>query len=586
MTSAKAASQGAPLSTIALELGLDAGSAHLLGDATTHIHDVQQDSRRVKAGDLFVSREGSASGKVLADRDSSAQSAASQRFLAEALSRGAAAVMCAYGAHALEVRTPVLEVPASALRGAIGVAASVVHGHPSFKLDVIGVTGTNGKTTTTSLLADAFDHIKGQPDCAVIGTIGARFGARKVATTHTTPEADEIARLLVFARDEGATRVAMEVSSHALDQQRLHGTRLRAAAFTNLTQDHLDYHGTMDGYFNAKRRLFDELRPGVAVICVDDEYGKKLASTVTVPLLRVACESMARELMPRPQGLSGAPFLGDVRVVRAAFDASGVVATVATPRGEVSLRSALLGRHNLSNLVLALGVLVALDIDPSVASEALGAAGPVAGRLALVTDPARDDIMVLVDYAHTPDALTRALSTLQPLTVRETNRPASAPSTARLANHLTKNHLTKDDARPRARLLCVFGCGGDRDPTKRAKMGEAVSLGADIAVVTSDNPRSEHPQTIVDAIVEGMIGAPRLTASDLRDATAGVHIEVDRRAAIARAIAAAKPGDVVLIAGKGHENYQIVGSAKLPFDDAAEARAALALRLRALTEGG
>ncbi len=510
------------LANVALELGGVSAGVRVRGDGSTPIGDVQQDSRRISPGDLFVARLGSSTTDRLA------------QFTRDAIARGASAVMRATERATDELAVPTLEVPEARLRSAIGVAASAVHRHPSFVVDVIAVTGTNGKTTTTSLVADALDRLAGRPDCAVIGTVGARFGDRVRDTAHTTPEGDELARLLAWARDLGATYLTMEASSHALTQGRLAGTRVRTAAFTNLTQDHLEYHGTMEAYFDAKRRLFDESHPGGAVINVDDPYGARLADSVRVPLVRVSCEASTR---------------ADVRATKASLDASGIRATVATPSGDVQLESPLLGRHNLANLLLSLGVLISLGLDPAKACEALGRTRAPRGRLELASDRGRDDVVVLVHYAHTPDALVRVLAALRPIT--------------------------------RGRLLCVFGCGGDRDPTKRGPMGKAVVEGADLAIVTSDNPRTEDPRAIVDAIVAAIADRPRIEEGELSRATRGVHVEVDRAAAIARTIAHARKDDVILIAGKGHEDYQIVGTTKHPFDDVKEAQRALARRREA-----
>jgi len=506
------------LANIALELGGSSAGIVVRGDSSVSVRDVQQDSRRVQPGDLFVARVGSNPPDRVA------------KFVTDAIARGASAVMRGFGEAELAV--PTLEVDEARLRAAIGVAASAVHRHPSYVVDVIAVTGTNGKTTTTSLVADAIDRLAGRADCAVIGTVGARFGDRTRETSHTTPEGDELARLLAWSRDQGATYLAMEASSHALEQGRLAGTRIRTAAFTNLTQDHLEYHGTMEAYFEAKKRLFDELHPGSAVINVDDPYGARLASIVNVPLLRVSCEGN----------------VGDVVVKRSQLDASGLRATFALPgnAGGAELSSPLLGRHNLANLALSLGILISLGFDAAKAAEALGNTRAPRGRLELASDRDRDDVVVLVDYAHTPDALSRVLAALRPVA--------------------------------RGRLTCIFGCGGDRDPTKRGPMGRAVVEGADLAIVTSDNPRTENPQTIVDAIVAAIADRPRIDANELASAARGVHVEVDRAVAIAKTIESARAGDVILVAGKGHEDYQIIGTEKRPFDDVKEARRALEAR--------
>lgn len=487
----------ATLSALALELGgARKGVVHRGADVV--VTDVQQDSRRVRAGDLFVSRPGSS--------DDARRAA----FLADAVARGAAAVLREHSTAPCPV--PVLEVAADELRAAIGVAASAVHGHPSYALDVVAVTGTNGKTTTTSLIAEALDRLGGR--CARIGTVGAELAGQFRPTTHTTPEGDELARLLAWAHDHGATAVAMEASSHALEQRRLEGTRVRVAGFTNLTQDHLDYHHTMEAYFAAKRRLFVELSPGGAVVCVDDPWGARLAEELGAAAVRVSTQP-------------GRPAEIETRALT--LSAAGIVAELAVLGERVVLESPLLGAHNLENLLVSLGVLVCLEHPAAAAALALGAAHGVRGRLERASG--EGDPLVLVDYAHTPDALERVLATLRPLT--------------------------------EGRLFCVFGCGGDRDPGKRPQMGHAVSRGADVAVVTSDNPRTEDPGAIIAQILPGMTGH------------ATRHVEPDRAAAIAWAVAEARVGDAVLVAGKGHEDYQIVGTEKRPFDDVVEAKRAL-----------
>ncbi len=515
---------GATLASVAFELGGPKAGVVVRGDPETRVSGVHQDSRRVAPGDLYVARLGGG--------DPQAARARMAQYVEQAIAHGATAVLRATGGPPLPV--PTIELPEPRLRAAIGLAASAVHQHPSFVVEVLAVTGTNGKTTTTTLLADAIDRLAARPACALVGTVAVRLGSDVRATTHTTPEGDELARVLAWARGQGASHAAIEASSHALDQQRLSGTRVRAAAFTNLTQDHLEYHGSMDDYFAAKRRLFDELLPGAAIVNVDDAWGAKLAREIKVdPTLRVSSE-----------GAPGA----DVRVLRATIDARGIDATIATPRGEVRLASPLLGAHNLSNLVVALATLVALEIDPQRAADALGASNGARGRLELVKTPGEDEPVVLVDYAHTPDALARVLSTLRPLAT--------------------------------GRLICVFGCGGDRDPTKRAPMGAAVAAQADLAIVTSDNPRTEDPGAIIAAILEGTSDLAPLSAGELGDAPRGLYVDADRAAAIAQAIRAARGGDVVLIAGKGHADDQIVGTEKRPFDDVAEARRALEARAR------
>jgi UDP-N-acetylmuramoyl-L-alanyl-D-glutamate--2,6-diaminopimelate ligase len=355
-----------------------------------------------------------------------------------------------------------------------------------------------------------------------MGTVGHSFGAWNVAAEHTTPEADEVARVLAGMRARGATHVAMEVSSHALALDRVAAVHFRVAALTNLSQDHLDFHGSMSTYAAAKERLFTSLGPGSSVLNVDDAFGRELARRLRGPVVRVSSR-------PSEKGSAA-----DVWVRRVRMDARGIVATVGTPKGELPLASRLVGAHNLDNVLVALGIVLALDLDLARAAEALSREGGAPGRLERCDEP-EDDVSAFVDYAHTPDALARVLEAVRTF----------APG----------------------RVWCVFGCGGDRDPTKRAAMGEAVARGADVTVVTSDNPRTEDPRAIAEAAARGA-----------RSAGFEPIVELDRRAAISLAVSSATPGDVVLIAGKGHEDYQVVGNVKYPFDDRVEARRALRAR--------
>jgi len=508
--------EGLRLDELARDLPME---AEIVGDASVRVRGVRHDSRGVEPGDLFVARPGS---KV--------NGAA---FVRDAVARGAPAVMVARGAVvASELPVPAIVVDDPAL--GLAYAASTVYGHPSFSMEVVGVTGTNGKTTVVHLVRAAIDGALGTTACGVLGTVGYRFGDWSRAAEHTTPEADEVARALAEFRRRGATHVAMEVSSHALEMSRVRGVQIRVAALTNLTQDHLDFHGSMGAYAEAKARLFTELGPASAVLNVDDAFGRELVGRVKAPVVRVSARREATaadaEVSPR-----------DVHV-----DAKGIRATVRTPSGEVRLESRLVGAHNLENLLVALGIACALDLDVGLAAAALSREPGAPGRLERC-DHEADDIIVLVDYAHTPDALARVL---------DAARAALIGSGA-------------------GRLWCVFGCGGDRDRAKRGLMGEAVARRADVTVVTSDNPRTEDPSAIAAAVVAGIHGA-------------GVEpvVELDRRRAIEFAVGAASLGDVVVLAGKGHEAYQQVGNVKHPFDDREEAHRALENRRRAKRADG
>ena len=490
------------------------GDTEITGDAGVMIRGVHHDSRRVEPGDLFVARTG--------------QTSDGRRFIGAAIERGAVAVLAARDAELGDLGETAPHVPllrCSDVASGLAFSAAAVYGHPSFALEVVGITGTNGKTTTTHLVRAAIDGALGAPRCGTIGTVGHRFGDLFIPAEHTTPEADEIARLLAGMRSSGASHVAMEVSSIALELGRVRAVRFRVAAFTNLTQDHLDFHGTMDAYGDAKKLLFTRGAAGAAVVHVGDPFGRTLADMVETPLVRVSARTdVVADIYPR-----------DVE-----SSARGIVARLVTPVGELTLRTRLVGLHNLENLVVALGVAHVLEIDLPKAVSALGASSSAPGRLERC-DGEGDDLTVLVDYAHTPDALARVLDATRS---------------------------------PEGKLWCVFGCGGDRDPTKRDAMGRAVAERADVAIVTSDNPRTEDPRAIA-APVEAAV---RDVLSKRAGSSARYVVELDRAAAIAQAIAEAAPGDVVILAGKGHEDYQIVGTEKRHFDDREEARKALGAR--------
>lgn len=496
---------------------LPAGSVRS-GDGAVRIRGVHQDSRRIAPGDLFVAlRGGRADGAA---------------FITAARQQGAAAVLTDL-TTAIPDDVPCLRVADP--RVGLALAAAAVYGHPAFALDIVGITGTNGKTTTAHLVRAAIDGAAGRTTCGLIGTVGHSFGALQETATHTTPEADDLARILLAMRDRHATHVAMEVSSIALASRRVHAIRFRVAAFTNLTQDHLDYHGSMEAYAEAKADLFTSYAPGSAVIHVGDPFGRKLAARVKAPLLRVSAD------------VGATPADAEIAPVMATLSARGIEALVRVPGGTVELASPLFGAHNLENLLITLGIVVALDLDVAAAARGLSGEAGAPGRLERC-ESADDDVVVLVDYAHTPDALERVLSTVRLLSG--------------------------------GRLFVVFGCGGDRDRGKRRLMGEAAARGGDVAIITNDNPRSEDPAAIARLVLEGVtaLGLAELERSAVGAAARGYVIELDRARAIELAIAAAKPGDTVVVCGKGHEDYQIIGTERLPFDDRREARGALERR--------
>ncbi len=493
---------GFPLSGL-LEV-LREEAPRLLGEGDVRLFGVKQDSRRVEAGDLFVARSG---GKV-----------SGADFAQAALERGAVALIVERGAPRPALGVPMIEVADA--RRSLALAAEAVYGNPSRALSVIGITGTNGKTTTSWLVERALSGVGQKP--ARLGTVGFAFGEQSVDSALTTPEADDISRYAARTRDAGGTHFVMEVSSIALSLERVRAVHFQVAAFSNLTQDHLDFHGTLAEYGETKARLFTDLLPEVSVINVDDPFGEKLALRIELAQRRVLRVSKRRgaDLFPK-----------DVKV-----DAQGTRGVLATPSGEVRLESRLVGEHNLDNLLLALGILSALGCELQAAADALRDAPQVPGRLERCDEPG-DDLLVLVDYAHTPDALERVL--------------VAARSMVGAGG----------------RVCCVFGCGGDRDPQKRPRMGAAVGRLADYAYLTNDNPRSEDPQAIAAAVEVG-----------LREMESQYEVELDRARAIERAVSRAEPGDVVLIAGKGHEPYQLIGARSFPFDDRIEARLALSAR--------
>lgn len=464
------------------------------------------DSRRVEPGMVFAAYPG-----VAGD---------GRPYVQDAVARGARAVL--YDPEGWSL--PALPVPAVAvpqLRALASRVAAHAYGDPSATLAVTGVTGTNGKTSCTHWLAQAWTEA-GVP-CALVGTLGTGRPGALVPTGFTTPGAVDLQAQLARLRDGGAVRVAMEVSSHGLAQGRVQGVHFELALFTNLTRDHLDYHGTMEAYGAAKAALFEAAGLKRAVLNLDDAFGAALHAQLRglgVPVLGYS--------------LSGA-MAGSVPALQARdvhYHAHGVAFRLEAPQGTVQLDSPLMGSFNLSNLLGVLGCLLETGLPIASLPACVAALRPPPGRLERITAPSGPQ--VYIDYAHTPDALAQVLRALRA-------------------------------GLQQGRLICVFGCGGDRDAGKRPLMGRIACQLADAVVLTSDNPRSEDPERIMDAIAAGMESRPLVR-------------EVDRRRAIARALALAGPADVVLVAGKGHETTQEVAGERLPFSDAAEVRAALGLQ--------
>lgn len=470
------------------------------GAAAGSVRAITYDSRVVERGDVFVALKG-----VHADGTS---------FVRQAVERGAAAIVSEQPAP-VDVRTPWAAVTDARL--ALAVLAAALFRHPSSEMQVVGITGTNGKTTTAHLVASVFEAAGIR--CGVLGTVGHRIGSEVREATRTTPEAPDVQGLLREMADRGCGACAMEVSSHALSLRRVDAVTFAAAVFTNLTRDHLDFHADMESYFQAKARLFEMLpRDAPSLVNVDDPRGAALAKTAGRPVT-YAIHKPA-DIVPGPLS----------------FSLDGLTFDVRTPRGTLSVKSALVGRPNVYNILAAVSTGIAMGLSFDAIEHGVSALQGVPGRFQLVSNPT-DDVTVVVDYAHTDDALRNLLETARPLA--------------------------------RGRLIAVFGCGGDRDRTKRPLMGAVAGRLSDLIVITSDNPRSEDPARIIEEVQRG------LTADTLRNGGQRMLAVVDRRAAISQAIERARSGDLVLIAGKGHEKYQVIGDQVLPFDDVAVAREAL-----------
>jgi len=494
------------------------------------------DSRRVRAGDLFLAYPG--------------EQADGRNFIAQAVQHGAAAVLWDSADFAWQPQWRAFNLPVAGLREQAGLLADEFYGHPSRQLWMIGVTGTNGKTSCSHWLAQALTSLGRKT--AVVGTLGNGFlapspasgrgqGERENASSddttlspnslplvgekdatalralssaiNTTPDPILLHGMLADYLAQGAAGVAMEVSSHGLDQGRVNGVHFDVAVFTNLTRDHLDYHGDMAAYAAAKQQLFNWPGLSCAVLNVDDEFGAGLARELAHKGIKVLTYGL---------------HAGAVRGRDLVLDENGLGLALETPHGSASLQAPLFGRFNAYNLLAVLAALLASGVELDNAVRVLSELRPVAGRMQQLGGGQQP--VVVVDYAHTPDALEKVLVSLREQT--------------------------------HGRLICVFGCGGNRDKGKRPLMGEAASRLADVVVVTSDNPRHEDTREIINDIVAGMGG--------------NYHIEPDRAAAIEQAIQGAGAGDVVLIAGKGHEDTQQIGDIKLPFSDVEVAQRALA----------
>jgi UDP-N-acetylmuramoyl-L-alanyl-D-glutamate--2,6-diaminopimelate ligase len=482
--------------------------SHLLPDIAlprdVAVTGLVMDGREARPGDAFVATAG-------CDVHGLA-------FAEQAKANGAAAILFEPPPPpGYRVPDDALAVPG--LQERLGAMADFFHGHPSREMTMIGVTGTNGKTSVVQLLAQAW-HLRGLRTGS-IGTLGAGLYGQLRPTGFTTPQVLRTHALLAQLRDAGAQAVAMEVSSHALDQGRVDAVHFDVAAFTNLTRDHLDYHGDMIAYGQAKAKLFAHDGLKAAVLNLDDAFGRELVAALPQGVRNVGVSSRGQ-----PRAV--------LHVDRLQFDASGIGFDLVVGERRYSVRSPLLGRVNVDNLLTVAGILLALDVPMAEIADVLPQLQPIPGRMGRLGGE-QGLPLVVVDYAHTPDALERALSSL-------------------------RTHA-------KARLICVFGCGGDRDRGKRAQMAEIAETAADTVIVTDDNPRNEDG----DAIVAGIMAGFREPWS--------VTVERDRARAIALAVTGAGPDDIVLIAGKGHESYQEIAGVRYAFDDAAVAAQVLERRV-------
>lgn len=481
-------------SPLPLQALLQQGFAHIVAD-----------SRQVQSGDVFIAYQG--------------EYADGRNYIQQAIDNGAKAVV--YQADNIFRLPENIAVPCIGIengRQFAGNIASFLLGEPSQKLDTIGVTGTNGKTSITQWLAQAFDLLGKK--CAVIGTAGNGFMGDLKSTTHTTPDAVTVHNLLANFLQNNAQAVAMEVSSHGLDQYRVSGVAFDTAIFTNLTRDHLDYHGDMASYGNSKRRLFyfDSLKH--AVINTDDDFGRDLYQEL---------RTQRPDLTVISYGFNDN---ADVRIQHFQAALNGNVVELSSTFGDFAVKTALTGRFNAQNLAAVAAVLLLRDYAPAKVAHILANIRPARGRMERIKKDGKP--LIIIDYAHTPDALEKALTALMELKT------------------------------PDSRLWCVFGCGGDRDTGKRPQMGQIATQLADCTVITSDNPRSEEPDKIIADILQGISKQNQ------------IHIEANREQAIFYAIQHASDTDLILIAGKGHETYQEIQGVKHHFDDFEVAEKALA----------
>ena len=481
-------------------------------DVNLEVTGISQDSRKVEKGYVFVAVPGSQKDGL--------------QFAEDAIARGAIAVVTEKD---VDLKVPVVTVPSA--RRSLALMSARFYGNPADGLTLLAVTGTNGKTTTAYLLEAMC--AAGGACTGLIGTVEYKFMGRTEEPTHTTPDAPALHGLLRRMVDAGVDTVILEASSHALDQERLYGLTFRAAAFTNLTRDHLDYHLEQENYFQAKRKLFSENLAvgGVAVVNGDDTFGSRIYNEVR------AQKRMAWKFSRRGDA--------EISAANVEYSLAGMKGTLKTPAGDVPLKSQLIGAHNLENILAAAGVALGAGFSRRDVQDGIERTKSVRGRLEKVE---HDGVIALVDYAHTDDALRRSLEAARALT--------------------------------KERVVVVFGCGGDRDKGKRPLMGAAAAEGADVIVLTSDNPRTESSEEIISQISAGIekSGLRRMSQGKAKSGEKGYLVDEDRAAAIQLGVSLCKSGDVLLVAGKGHEAFQNIGNKKLPFDDREETLKALKAR--------
>lgn len=512
------------------------------GTIDADIKGIAYDSREVKKDFLFIAAPG--------------ENTDGCNFIPDAVRNGAAAIVTEK-THGNTGDVPQLIVPDA--RDAMTKLACRFFEEPSAKLILIGVTGTNGKTTTTYLIESVIKEAGFVP--GVIGTINYRYMDKIMDAPHTTPEAPDLQKTLKEMADSKVTHCVMEVSSHALSQKRVDGCVFKGGVFTNLTQDHLDYHKTMNDYFKSKARLFEELLPqskdSFAVINGDDKYGMRLKDNLSVRSLTFSLQPPTGTLGGKPhdrcfptQAFGGRPWRqasASIYPEESNFSDDGITALLSTPTGRVRISSKLLGEYNLQNIMAAVGVGIELGFNTNDIEKGISNLAIVEGRIERM--PSGKGFQAVVDYAHTGDALERLLTTIRNVA--------------------------------KGRVITVFGCGGNRDRGKRPVMGEIAARLSDIAIITSDNPRNEDPLDIIKEIERGIKGIPKISIEEIshhasRNTYNGFYMVIpDRRKAIEEAVNTAEKWDFIVIAGKGHEKYQIIGDKKIPFDDVEEVRKAI-----------